>query len=219
MRGLKQNLVYWGRTLESALAIVLLGSAAYALMMGIFGDGFTGDGFWLSVLAYSVCMVFIVNTFNSVNLYFPLTVSMGSTRKASYMAMQMVQHLIMLQYLLLVIIVCVLWERELFEGMLGLWQTVIGVVLLLLTVSNVTGICVVKFGKIIGTAVYIVGLFAMVLSVMWIVACEGDATGVLRKEIVEFIKGSGFLVTGILADGAAVGVYYRVLKKKDLKFG
>lgn len=219
MRGLKQNLIYWGRTLESGLAIVLLGSAAYALLEGTLGDGFTGDGFWLSVLAYSVCMVLFVNTFNSVNLYFPLTISMGSTRKASYMAMQMIQHLIMLQYLILVIIVFALWERELFEGMLGMWQTVIGVVLLLLTVSNVTGICVVKFGKIIGTAVYIVGLFAVVLSVICLVACEGDVTGILGKGLAEFIKGSGFLVTGILADGAAVGVYYRLLKKKDLQFG
>lgn len=221
MRGLKQNLIYWGRTLEWLYVAMLVGVACYALVMGFMEGGFSGQEFINSILGYCwvfVCISVLVNAFSAVNTYFPLTISMGSTRKASYTAMQIVQHLLIVQCFVIGAIAYYLLDREVFEGLARLFPAVIGSVLLLLTVSNITCICAVRFGKAMGVVAYIFCLLVVLLMVVVVIASSVGEEEVFLGGLTAFVKGPGLFLTGILGDCVSIGVYYHVLKKKDLQF-
>ena len=104
MKGLGRNLIYWGANLEKITMMMIVWVLfILGLMTYMEGGNFQEEMARMmpNYLSILICMSAFMNALNGVNNFFSFTISLGSTRKASFTAMQIVQHLIMLQYILL----------------------------------------------------------------------------------------------------------------------
>lgn len=226
MKGLKKNLIYWGMSFERLALAMLSGIAAYAVMMCFMGGNIVGEGAGIDeyiqvLLGYLWIFAFIgifVNGFTAALSYYPMSISLGSSRKASYVAMQIMQHLIMLQYLLIGATGYYIFDRATFFDLGKILLSIIGVFLILIALTNVTCIFSAKFGKIAGFVVYIVSLVLVVVTVVLVVLSnQGEVEG--YKLMIQSILWKPYMFIGALvADVVTIGLYYSVVRKQDLQF-
>lgn len=220
MKGLKKNLIYWGYTFEKLAVALLAGIAVYTVMMCLMEGGINIEDFSRFLLGYLWIFAFIgifMNGFTAALSYFPMSISLGTSRKASFWAMQIMQHLIMLQYLVIGAVAYYLFDKELFFNMGKMVLSILGLFLALMTLTNITCICSAKFGKIAGLVVYIVSLILIVATVVIVLLSgQGELDGF--EEVIRSIVMKPYLFVGaLLADVITIGLYYLVAKKQDLK--
>lgn len=226
MKGLKKNLIYWGMSFERLAMAMLAGIAVYAVMMCFMGGNIVGEGAGIedyaqALLGYLWIFAFIgifMNGFTAALSYYPMSISLGSTRKASYVGMQIMQHVIMLQYLLIGAIGYYIFDRATFWELGKVLFTIIGVFLALIALTNVTCIFSAKFGKIAAFVVYIVSLVLIVVTVVIVVLSnQGEVEG--YKLMIQNILLKPYVFIGALAaDAVTIGLYYSVVRKQDLQF-
>lgn len=221
MKGLKRNLIFWATTYEKVAGAMFLGIAVYIFMMTFVGGGLSIEELKKSFLGYIWLFIAIsafINGFSGSLNYFPQTISMGSTRRSSFIAMQVMQHVIMLQYILIGVVAYYFLDREMLVKLAKLGCSVIGGVLVLIALANLVCICSVKFGRGVGMVVYIGGILLGVLLVfVAILFADGDGEAVLDA-LSGFLSKPYLLLIGVLADVVTTGVYYRLSLKQDLQF-
>jgi len=226
MKGLKKNLIYWGMSFERLAMAMLAGIAAYAVMMCFMGGNIVGRGagfeeYTQSLLGYLWIFAFIgifMNGFTAALSYYPMSISLGSSRKSSYVAMQIMQHLIMLQYLLIGAIGYYIFDRATFGDLGKMLLTIIGVFLGLIALTNVTCIFSAKFGKTAGFVLYIVSLILVVATVVIVaLSSEGELEG-YQQVIRDILLKPYVFIGAFLADAVTMGIYYSVVRKQDLQF-
>ena len=225
MKDLKKNLIYWGMTFQKLSLSMILGIFAYVLVMVLMEGGFSEEEIKSAVLGYIWMVIPIsvfINGFTASNSYFPMTISLGSTRKASFTAMQIMQHLIMVEYLLIGAAAYYFWNREVFDFLVMCVFTVIGVVLIFLALANMTWVISLKFGKA-GEAGYVATLLVIlaVLVIFFIISANTEDErymGVFLDSVRSFVQKPYLFVIGIIADAVSIGMYFHAMKKKDLQF-
>lgn len=225
MKGLKKNLIYWGYSFERIALAMLVGIVFYFVMMcfvqGDLGSENAGiEAYTQSLLGYLwifACIGIFINGFTAALSYYPMSIFLGSSRRASFWAMQIMQHLVMLQYLLLGAAAYYVLDRTLFFDLRKMVFTMIGGGLALLALSHVTCICSAKFGRIAGIVVYIVSVILItVAAVILVVSGEGAPAG--YEQIMQDILRKPYVFIGaLMVDGITMWLYYLVVKKQDLQ--
>ncbi len=177
MTAIKRNLKYWGYSIEMLLVPVL----GVMAMLGLFeymGDGLEAALDYLLNFMPMMCTILMAMLgFVGVGTYFPFSMSMGSTRKASFVGMQMMTHVMAVQIVLLTAVLNIVYAQ-----LYGTGKTPYTLVTYAFWVFLSGGICNVisaisiKCGRVWATAAYI--LFAVIggiaLTVMLRLAEKGD---------------------------------------------
>ena len=221
MKGLKKNLIFWAVTYEKVAGAMFLGIFVYVFMMAFVGGTISLEELKSSFLGYIWLFIGIsafVNGFSGSLSYFPQTISLGSTRRASFTGMQIMQHVIMFQYLVIGIAAYFFLDKVLLGKLVQMGFSIIGGVLLLIALSNLVCICSVKFGRTVGVGVYIAGILAGVALVLFVIfSADGNAEDIFNA-ISENCSKPYLFLGGILADAVTMAVYYRMSLKQDLQF-
>lgn len=221
MKGLKKNLIFWAATYEKVAGAMFLGIAVYIFMMSFGGDGLSIEELKSSFLGYIWLFIAIsafINGFSGSLNYFPQTISLGSTRRASFIAMQVMQHVIMVQYLVIGAVAYYFLDKGILKQLIYAGLSIIGCVLMLIALANLVCICSVKFGRAVGMAVYIACIIlGVVLALVVSFSADGDREVILNM-MIGFIGKPYLLLAGVLADIVTAGIYYRISLKQDLQF-
>lgn len=161
MAAIKRNLKYWGYSVE-LLVLVVLGITLLLGVLEYLGDGMEEALDYLSGYMPMMCIICMsMLGFVGVGTYFPFSMSMGSTRKASFVGMQVMAHAMAIQIVLITALVNIVQEQLFDAG-----RPSFTLVTYLFWVFFSTGICNVisaisiKCGRVWATIVYI--LFACV---------------------------------------------------------
>lgn len=226
MKGLKKNLIYWGISFERLAMAMLAGIAIYAVMMCFMGGNIVGEGAGIeeyaqTLLGYLWMFALIgifMNGFTAALSYYPMSISLGSTRKASYVGMQIMQHAITFQYLLIGAIGYYVFDREIFWELGKILLSIIGIFLGLIALTNVTCIISAKFGKIAAFVVYIVSLVLIVVTVVIVVLSGQGAVEGYKLMIQNILLKPYVFIGALVADAVTIGIYYSLVKKQDLQF-
>ena len=221
MKGLKKNLIFWAVTYEKVVGAMFLGIFVYVFMMAFVGGGISPEELRSRFLGYIWLFIGIsafVNGFSGSLSYFPQTISLGSTRRASFTGMQIMQHVIMLQYLVIGIVAYFFLDQEMLVKLLQMGLSIIGGVLLLIALSNLVCICSVKFGRTVGMVVYIVTFISVLVGVCVVLFINSGNKEDIFHAISEICSKPYLFLGGILADAVTMALYYRMSLKQDLQF-
>lgn len=215
MRSMKKNLVFWAMTYEKMAMAMLLGILVYYFMMSMMNSFSIEElrgiiGFMVVFLSIMI----LSNGYAGILSYFPQSISMGTTRKSSFIAMQVMQHVIAIQFLLLGGISYYMVDRTEFDKLMEVGVSIGGGVLILIALSNLVCSTFGKFSRNVGTVLYVLGIVAGVVVTIVLMLSDWTEEGTVR----EFFMKPYLLIGGILADIIAIGIYYRVIKKQDLQF-
>lgn len=219
MTGLKRNLRYWGVTFQkSALLLILYTTFLGFLLSASLGEDFTS--LLSAIILMMAIMTIYINVINTVNTYLPYTVSLGSKRMDSYIVMQIMNHVMIAEFLLVFYLTCLLWKNQILLDLLRSTPlSFVGMVILMMGIGNLIGFVLVHFGQGIGMIAYIVGLILTVLMCIgFIMGFVYDVTAI-EKFLTAFFAQPWLLPVGILLDIIGVYLFGKALRKCDLTFG
>lgn len=101
MAAIKRNLKYWGYSVEM-LVLAVLGVTVLLGLLEYTSDGLEAALDYLLGYMPMMCIIAIAMLgFVGVGTYFPFSMAMGSTRKASFVGMQVMAHAMAVQIVLL----------------------------------------------------------------------------------------------------------------------
>lgn len=223
MSGLSRNFKYWAWTLEKILLNLVLSMLGYSLIMSFLSkeDFFKASmGYILFCLCMVTFMLPIVYGISSI-AYFYQSVAMGSSRKNSFIAMQVMQHLILAEILVVFSLLYPFAESAIVEiEMVGdadslkkmVLSAMIAVALLMQVLSNLTSTICLRYGNGISIVVYLVTFFAVGLVIMTVLLTSNDITW-----LYELLAKSYLYIGAIVADLLTIWLYYIFAKKADLR--
>jgi len=219
MKGLGRNLKYWFTYLGKTFLIV------YAMIAGIVAATTFFDGaptiidFFENMAAYSVMVSIIlvmVYAFTNMAAIFPMTVSLGTRRKTSILAMTLVEHAVILISIVLALIFLTLASKDYIVLAIKYWPLVVGTFFFLMTMGNFVAVLSAKFGRVLGMILYIAS----------VIACSIGATMLFLRteEVLGFFGGFNMgLMLAFMALAFVLDVLMTVLlnasvRKIELKF-
>lgn len=215
MKSMKKNLVFWAMTYEKMAMAMLMGMVVYVFMLGAM-NGFSNETVRniMVFMSFFLCLMILSNGYSGVLSYFPQSVSMGTTRKDSFIAMQIMQHVIAIQFLVMGGIAYYMVDRAEFAKLMEMGISIVGGVFILIALSNLVCSTFGKFSRNVGTALYVLAVVAGV--VVGVLLLLSDRTG--DGTVGDFFAKPYLFLGGILADILAIGIYYQIIKKQDLQF-
>lgn len=223
MKGLGRNLKFWIITLEKyALGMLITGIVVASVFVASSSDENIWRGIMRSTSAYLIMAVPIINctiAFSCINTYFPLTVSLGSDRKSSFVAMLIAQHLIMLELFVIGILPTLFtWFDGDVEPWLRLVEIALVVSLFLMGIGMLTSIISLRFGRNVGIAAYIGFLLLTMLAGCMAIGWAVGGTVTLEFPWGDLLTKCCFLALGIGFEAVMIGALYHNIRKKDLLF-
>lgn len=225
MKGLGRNLKFWIITLEKSTLGMLTGWVIASAFVAMTGEYDIWQDILYAVPSYlmmAIPIICLTHTSTCTNTYFPLTISLGSDRKASFIGMQIAQHLIILELLLAGLLMTLpTW----FEWDMATWSWFVEMALtmscFLMGVGMLGSTISLSFGKTVGTVAYIIVLILVVVAVMSVTISmidDGISFTVTFAETAPILTKPWFLLLGIGFDGVMIGVLYHCICKTDLQF-
>lgn len=168
MDGIKRSLRYWGRMVETTVGMLLVFLVLFGLLYTIGAD--IGEA-WKYIASYTpaVCVLSMcVMGFTGMNNYLPFTISMGSTRRDSFIGMEIMIHAMACQLAVLSVLAEFLQPEESKVGMARIVITCLFCSFFAAGLCNGIGAVNMKFGKIAGFVVYFIvaigGMFGIVFA-------------------------------------------------------
>ena len=223
MKGIGRNLLYWGAILEKTalmMGVWVIGIVAFITFMS--GENFMeemGKQLPSYLIMVSIILAF-VNAFNNQQIYFPLTVSLGSGRKMSFIAMQVMQHLVIAEYVAAFYIFFYFFDARIWNLLTGYLMGVAGLYFIWLAMANLIAAATMRFGKSIGMIVYIAVLIAIIGSVIIGMVSVGGSMDLidLSGADLKILKAPWILLVGAVLDLSIITVFYAIVRKKNLQF-
>ena len=212
MKGMRRNLFYWIEVFEKNF-LVLLGTMLVAsFFLAFFDERGLVVSFWnifQANLVWVALISIIINSLNSINFYFPLTISMGSTRQSSFAAMQVTQYLIVIESLILMYLLRCPMEYPL---------VYVGGALLLQGIGQMLAVLILRFGRNVGIIVFVGIMISSVvlLGIMLIVDARGGTVWTNLKG--KLLETPILLIVGMIFDILFTGVLYKIVHKADLTY-
>lgn len=222
MKGLKRNLKYWLGTLEKVVLSLFFGVVMMAAFVAFISDGNFMEEFGKTLPLYLLLLMLMtsgIKIINCINSYLPLTVSMGSERKSSFVAMEIALHLTDVEILLLCL--AAMLPQALGESgkfWLGIALTGLTVALLIQALGSAISTVSIRFGQNVAGVVCCVLFIAFLASLGYLMATSGE-NGITFQLVWEDMAGKPWIVLiGILLDGVMTWLLYRNIRRKDLQF-
>lgn len=215
MKGIGRSLYYWGYTLEKNF-LMIVGMLFFILVFMGFMDE---DGVMATVMQMGptylimagMLIVFAQSLGNSTST-FSLTLSMGSTRKSTFISMLVMIHVIVLQMVGLGILLAYFGAPDIMALIIEFFPSVLGAVFFVVGLgSGVTSVGM-KFGQVWGVVFYLVAFFACFFG-----GFIGFRFVANAEMLFEFIKGPMFLLVGFAIDIVLGIVEYRIFRKYEVK--
>ena len=220
-KGFGRNLLYWGLTMQKTLLqMVAMMTLIAAFMTLMDGEDYL-KGFLNQMSVYLIMiaiMTVFMNAINGLNIYLPVTVSLGSTRRKSFIALQLMEHVQMAEY---VLAICILWFLNRPQILTALAQyklALLSAPFWILGIGGIVGIAITRLGRTWGLVLYI--SFIVLASVTGIIYSPAESSFFLQQSdnILNFLRGPWMLPMGILIDASMRYGHYRLICKKDLQF-
>lgn len=203
------------------LTMLLTIIGVLAVMTFLDGGNFREE-FGESLPSFLIMVAFLtvfMNALNGINTYFPVTVSLGSTRKQSYIAMQIIQHLIMAELTILVYLCCHFFTAVKYGGFFVTYPlTFAGLLLLMVGAGNLVSAMCIRFGRTIGMIVYIAVIILVAGSIGIGIAGRFDFN-VSGSRLEQLLSAPWILLLGIAVDLFTMLALYFQIRKKNLQFG
>ncbi|MGN0432707.1 MAG: hypothetical protein ACI4EQ_10175 [Lachnospiraceae bacterium] len=214
MQGIKRNLRYWGYTMEY-FVLVMLGTLLLISVLTGLDDPANLPKNTLRLIAdmgflYLFLMTCMI-AFSSGG-YMSLTLSMGSTRKDSFIGMQIMLHLIEAQLAVIVLLAnAVVGKLDAFGDSILYTCIVYGAIVFgSIAVGNLILASILRLGRGAGFVIYFGILLVMLLGVAGLVVFKPV------ELIAALVKGPVILI-GIVLDGISIAICYKVVKKLEVR--
>lgn len=219
MSGLKRNMYYWGSILHKQMFGILAYVIVFVFFIALSGGGDLKTEIMNIVPTYIVMLIILVPFLNAISgssTLLPVSISFGTTRKASYTAMQMIQHIIMLEFLIIAAAVYYWGEPETLEIALNYLFVLIGAICMIIALGNIISIINFKCGKTAGIIAYLIIVFGMVIGIIGLMALE-DASAI-EKILIFFVDKQYLGLVGVAFDLVTVYGFYKAIQKSNLQF-
>lgn len=200
MNGIYRNLRFWGRNYENMLGWIILSLACVAVISCLL----VGNPKEIAALAdignasLYVPMYLILIGMNGAATYFPFSVSMGSSRRDSFIGMVIMIHVIGLEILLLMVVLGSLSGSSLVE----LVPTIAVCLFLGLFLNNLLCAVTFRFGRNAAAGVYMMTSLTVIIGVLvyHMVNATVGITGFQKiLEIRKMLPLQTWIVIGVIA--------------------
>ena len=219
MQGLKSNIRYWGYTLEYML-LVVLGTLLLICVVTGFDNLSNLHMLYLEMISdmgvLYILLMMCMLAFSGAVSYLPFTLSMGSTRKNSFLGMQIVMHFMEVQLAGIVIIAkAILGKLDEFGKVSYMVILLVTVMFLAIAIGNFISAAVLRFSRTVGFIVYF-GILALVVIGFAFFVGYGAGLESIRPFLSNFLRGPVVLIA-LALDALSIAVYYRVVKKLEVR--
>ena len=168
MTGLRRSLKYWGYIVEKYFLLVLLVIAVY----GIFFSLMNGNSSIKGVVAYipiMFCVMILALAYNNMTISMSQAISMGATRRESFLGMQAFYHLLVVQGAFITGTIITFVPDFYDNKKLDLILAIASIYLLACSLGSVIGVAMMKFGLNIAKIIYVLAIVASCLGVLFVV--------------------------------------------------
>lgn len=215
MQGIKRNLRYWGYTMEY-MFLVMLGTLVLISVMTGWNDISNLHIVTLELISDAgvlyIFLMMCMMAFSGTTSYLPFTLSMGSTRKDSFIGMQIIMHLLELQMVVIVLLAnAVLGRLNDLGGSIIVALLMYGAIMLLsVAVGNFISAIILRFGRGAGFAAYMGLILLIVLGAVGLIVFK-------PVEIIRVLFKGPIILIGIALDVISIAAYYKIVKKWEVR--
>lgn len=213
MDGIKRNLLYWGYVMGQIVLMMVAMVLGISLVTGLDKIGDISRVFCETMSQHGVMYMLLFMCMlgmQGINSSMPLTVSMGSTRRDSFIGMEVMLHLEGL------VLIGIIHAADIFLGKAVNSMVFLNDAVLLAAsaaLCNLVGLMCLRFGKVVGLILYFVLLIGGVLGVSVLYAA-----GLLDKWGLSGKWGLSAFVAGVAAaDCVMILLYGRAVKQLEVR--
>ncbi len=219
MQGLKSNIRYWGYTLEYML-LVVLGTLLLICVVTGFDNLSNLHMLYLEMISdmgvLYILLMMCMLAFSGAVSYLPFTLSMGSTRKNSFLGMQIVMHFMEVQLVAIVMIAkAILGKLDELGKVSYMVILLVTVLFFAIAIGNFISAAVLRFSRTVGFIVYF-GILALVAIGLAFFVGYGAGLDSIRPFLSNFLRGPVVLIA-LALDALSIAVYYRVVRKLEVR--
>ena len=211
MTAVKRSLKYWGYSIE----ILLLPAFFMIALLTLFeyaGGGLEEALAYLVNMTPMLCIIIMAMLgFVGISTYFPFAMSLGSTRKANFAAMQVMVHLMALQITVVTAVINIVYANVCGDGnspytivTYGFWVFLSG------GICNAIGAVAVKCKKVWTMIIYI--LFAVIGGIGLTAIME-----IAKIETISVVVQVACLAGSLVFDILMCIVFYLVIRKYEVR--
>lgn len=223
MKGIYRNLRFWGRNYEYMFGWTILCLACIPVIYGLLvGNPWeipaaladTGNA------SIYIPMFIILTGMTGATNYFPFSVCMGSSRRDSFIGMEVMIHVVGLEFLLLMVVIGSLLGSSLVE----LVPTMAVILFLGLLGNNLLCAITFRFGRNAAVLVYMVTLLIGIIAVMAFYMVDAASEVTFSQKIIEIGKMlplQAWIVIGvaaaILLDAFSIWLQWMSVRKIEVR--
>lgn len=224
MKGIGRNLLFWGKTLEKMVLFMTLWIIGLVAFMTLMEGGSFWEVFGGQMPSYLIMLAFLslfVSSMNGVQIYYPLTVSFGSTRKQSFVAMQLILHLIVAEYIAMICLFSYFFNAQVWQLVSRYFVSVAGAFFIILAMGNLISTTYMRYGRALGMLLYVI-LLILIISVCIIgFSVAGKDAGMdwmVQGRLDALLLSPAILALGLVLDAVIIAIFYGMIRKQNLKF-
>ena len=215
MQGIKRNLRYWGYTMEYFVLVVLGTLLLISVLTGLDDPANLPKNTLRLIADMGFLYLFLMTcmiAFSGAGGNISLSLSMGSTRKDSFIGMQIMLHLIEVQLAVIVLLAnAALGKLDVFgDSILYTCINYGAIVFCSIAVGNLISASILRLGRGAGLVIYFGILLVMLLGVAGLVVFKPV------ELMAALAKGPAILI-GIVLDGISIAICYKVVKKLEVR--
>ncbi len=219
MQGLKSNIRYWGYTLEYML-LVVLGTLLLICVVTGFDNLSNLHMLYLEMISdmgvLYILLMMCMLAFSGAVTFLPFTLSMGSTRKNSFLGMQIVMHFMEVQLAGIVMIAkAIIGKLDEFGKVSYMVILLVTVMFLAIAIGNFISAAVLRFNRTVGVVVYF-GILALIIIGIAFLVGFGAGLESIRPFLSNLLRGPVVLIA-LALDALSMAVYYRVVRKLEVR--
>lgn len=211
MVGLRNSLIYWGRSMEKFFMLMMLIALATAVGMSVMsGEVDFGYILYYVPLIFSISILAIA--FQNITAALSNIIALGATRKEGFLGMQISFHLLVLQELIINVVILWLLPENYAVDKVTLGTFIVTLYMLSCAFGNVINVVVMRSGMNKAKIVYIAELIVIaMIDIIVLQICEYIAIPFLGT--ISFI----IFVFGIALDVIATRMCNKAVKEYEVR--
>ena len=223
MKGIGRNIKFWSITMQKMTLYMVFMILAILTFMTFMDGGNLMEELGRTLPNYLIMVSFMsifMNALNSMCTYFPMTVSLGSTRKQSYLAMQIVQHLILGELVVMIYACYHFLTAESDRGFFADYPLLLlGLIFLVQGFGDLVSASCLRFGRSIGVIVYLAAIVILVAAGVGIALSGALDALAIGGSMEQLLTAPWILLLGIFVDAIMIVILYLQVRKSTLQFG
>ena len=217
MKGLGRNLRYWFVYCAKTIGLVWLMMVGIVAVTSFFDGDFQLETFCTNLAIYfgmSCILINFVYAFTNVTTIFPITISNGTRRGVSLLAMILVQHIMLAIGLVFSAGALLFTDSNLMGLLIELWPMSLAGFFIMMGLSSLIALLCGKFGRVLGIIIYILAVVAcVVLFTLGFIVDYFDAFKLLTMPaMISILAGS------VVFDVIIGLLLYASTRKSEIKF-